>query len=370
MGLRIRQIFILIIALTINSTYSYAGWQGPSVILTGTWGNGDTTFGIEYGDMGTTFPSLVAVLFNGKIVILDEINERQIVYNNDGTLFKVVPWKISKDGIKKINPEYILYNYYNVEGYTSNNQIWNGFDDYILKAATGEIITKTKTRPADIGIINTERIASKQYRITIQYPDKVWSTIVENATDNYIKDINGNVYSYKRKQVIRFNDCGKKVAILMMPEDIRNVIPDENPDLDPEIELKEKYGKPLIAPYGDVYTWKYTPDKYSIIKWTWVDDPNTPIGSDAPANLKAASSTTGLYLTWTASPQDPGCVSSYEVSRSATAGGTYSVIATVDKSILNYTDTTAEVGATYYYKLRAKSGSDFSPYTAEASGKR
>jgi hypothetical protein len=59
-----------------------------------------------------------------------------------------------------------------------------------------------------------------------------------------------------------------------------------------------------------------------------------------------------------------------EISRSDTSGGTLSGIATVDKGVLNYNDTTAVVGTTYYYKLRAKSGNDSSVYTNEVSGKR
>ena len=135
-------------------------------------------------------------------------------------------------------------------------------------------------------------------------------------------------------------------------------------------ESDAQYGSPVVAFNGDVYTWKRTPDKYSIVKWTWTDDPNQPSGPDAPANLAVAASTTGLYLTWTASPNDPGCVTGYEISRSDSSGGALSVIATVDKGVLNYNDTTAAVGTTYYYKLRAKSGTDFSTYTNEVSGKR
>ena len=36
-----------------------------------------------------------------------------------------------------------------------------------------------------------------------------------------------------------------------------------------------EYGSPVLAPSGDVYTWKRTPDKYSIVKWSWVDDPGS-----------------------------------------------------------------------------------------------
>ena len=132
----------------------------------------------------------------------------------------------------------------------------------------------------------------------------------------------------------------------------------------------EEYGPPVISPNGDVYTWKRTPDKYSILKWQWQDDPNVPAGPDAPTGLTVMPSTSGIYLTWTASPQDPGCVTGYEIARATSAGGVFSTVATIGKGVLKYNDTTVETGITYYYKVRALAGTDSSAYTSEMSGKR
>jgi hypothetical protein len=191
-----------------------------------------------------------------------------------------------------------------------------------------------------------------------------------------MRDANNNFYGFNNKTAVRYSRCGKELGRITMPQlqyqpstsaaNANVPLNEETPR--PGVALE--YGSPSLAPNGDVYTWKRTPDKYSIVKWTWVDDPNQPSGPDAPTNLAAAPSISGLYLTWTASPNDPGCVTGYEISRSDTSGGTLSVIATVDKGVLSYNDTTAAVGTTYYYKLRAKSGNDFSAYTNEASGKR
>jgi hypothetical protein len=115
---------------------------------------------------------------------------------------------------------------------------------------------------------------------------------------------------------------------------------------------------------------KRTPDAYSILKWTWQDEPNVPSGPDAPTNIAAASSINGLYLTWVASPQDPGCVTGYEVSRATSAGGVSTTVGTVNGGVLKYNDTSATAGTMYYYKIRAVSGTEFSPYTVETPGKR
>ncbi len=108
----------------------------------------------------------------------------------------------------------------------------------------------------------------------------------------------------------------------------------------------------------------------SIIQLLWVDEPGGDYGPDAPTGLTVTPSTNGLYLAWKPSPQDPGCVTGYELSRSTSTGGVYSVLTTVDKGVGNFNDTTALEGTTYFYKIRAKSGNDFSPYTPEASAKR
>lgn len=81
-------------------------------------------------------------------------------------------------------------------------------------------------------------------------------------------------------------------------------------------------------------------------------------------------STTGLYLTWTASPSDPGCVTGYEVARATSSGGVFSSVGTVNAGVVKYNDTSAAAGTTYFYKVRAVAGSEYSPYTAEVSGKR
>lgn len=88
---------------------------------------------------------------------------------------------------------------------------------------------------------------------------------------------------------------------------------------------------------------------------------------DAPSSLKVTPTAAGLELTWVASPQDPGCVTGYEISRSDTSGGSFTLLTKVDKGILKYTDITAENGKKYYYKIRAVSDGLLSPYTDEVS---
>ena len=184
-----------------------------------------------------------------------------------------------------------------------------------------------------------------------------------------MRDAKGNIYGVNSGGVWRFNQCGKEIAELTIPSGDKESVPIQGSG-GRTLALDVDYGPPIVARNGDVYAWRKTDFKYSIVKWTWVDDPNVPTGPDAPSGLAVTPSINGLYLTWTASPNDPGCVTKYEIARSTTSGGVFSTVGTVEKGILKYNDATAEVGTQYFYKVRAMAGSEYSPYTAEVSGKR
>lgn len=377
MGLRLIFIQILFFCLLplLIPVDSYSAWQGPTEAVNGIWGQGDKEFGIEKDETSDRLPELTAILFDGKMIISDQVNEREAVFNGDGTLFKVLPWDIYQNGTKITNPEYALYHYWNVQGFTPEGNIWMFMgEDYILSSTSGETLKTLKDKPLELGRVTEKKIVG-QYKVTIIYPDKIWGIIGKGAFPKYMRDLKGNLYAVGDTQVARLNDCGKEMARLTMPE-AKFFDAAESSDWPegvepPKPKLIEEYGAPVLAPNGDVYTWKRTPDRYSIVKWTWQDDPNAPANApDAPTNLKVAPSTTGLILTWKASLQDPGCVSGYEIVRSETSGGPYTTLATLSKGIIKYEDTAVEAGKVYYYKVRAMFGGAYSEYSNETSGSK
>lgn len=240
---------------------------------------------------------------------------------------------------------------------------------YSLYSPTGQFIKTSTERPLELGKVKEQRISSGKYKITVTYADKEWGIVGAGVLPKYMRDTNGNLYGFGDVQVFRYDNCGREMASLTMPEKQTQEI-SRGPAVEPKIKVLAEYGSPVVAPNGDVYTWKRTPDTYSILKWTWMDDPSVPPGPDAPTGLAVAASVGGLYLSWIASPQDPGCVTGYEISRATSAGGVSSTIATVNAGALKYNDTTASAGTMYYYKVRAVAGNEFSPYSNEASGKR
>ncbi len=426
MGLiRISLVWIVIIVINIISRIAFAGYSGPDEIVSGGWGVNDGQFSIEYSEPQDVLPRTFGVASNGYIVISDTINKRIKIYAPSGLLFKIVsPQGLPADVMQKIHDwpdditsmvsnSYVLtmtdkyiqlysfdgqimgtYTYPTIMGSPTAVLIDGSFitegggTNYYKYSSSGQLLQSYNTKPLELGVIEKEaRQADKSYKINIKYPERTYTINVPRQSADFItRDTFGYLYSTQRLvdklppdsstvqyiqhyRVIRFNSCGKETARLDLPNNISELSAAQ-PIIGRVRTVIAEYGRPVIAPNGDVYTWKRTPDKYSILKWTWVDDPNVPTGPDAPTNLAVAPSINGLYLTWTASPQDPGCVTGYEIAQATTSGGVYTTIATVNAGVLKYNDTTATVGTTYYYKVRAMAGSDPSTYTMEVSGKR
>ena len=91
----------------------------------------------------------------------------------------------------------------------------------------------------------------------------------------YVRDINGYIYGTNRGGAWKFNKCGRMIGAALMPDDqIEEHYPPGGGE--PWVTVHAEYGRPVVAPNGDVYTWKRTESSYSILKWTWQDDPNAP----------------------------------------------------------------------------------------------
>ncbi len=393
--------YLSIIFFVFLTSNVFGAWQGPSEIVTASFGSATSQIGIEYGDSFDRVPKLFVVDGGGNIIIGDEVNRRIVIFKNDGSLLgtlttsidlikvKIVYWPYNLavlDGNKIVIEteghlqvfnyqgerlsEYTISLDYFVEKVNPDGSIFfKSKTNYVLYSPTGQLIKTSAERPLELGRVAEQPLSGGRYKITITYPDVTYS-ILGGPFEKYQRDAAGKLNAVSGKLVKKYNQCGKTLGTLVIPQNESTLISPGGRGFEERRQLISEYGEPVIAPNGDIYTWKRTPDKYSILKWTWVDDPNVPTGPDAPTGLSVMPSTTGLYLTWTASPQDPGCVTGYEIVRGTSAGGVYSTLTTVDKGIIKYNDTTAAAGTTYYYKVRGAAGNEYSPYTSEVSGKR
>lgn len=94
------------------------------------------------------------------------------------------------------------------------------------------------------------------------------------------------------------------------------------------------------------------------------------ISPGLPTALKLVIVPNGFKLSWNLSAQDPGIVTGYEIVRSDLASGPFTKVATVDKGVFQYIDTSASREIIYYYKVRAVAGTAYSPYSNTVTGER
>jgi len=390
--------FVSILLIFMLASQGQAGFIGPSEVRSTTYGSGNDQVGLRQGDSGDEFPWKMAVSPTGRIALCDEANDRVVLYKPDGTFersinilstgvvfdssdalyLKAKFRKFNKDGTMAFEKDAGYH-----EIFSTDNSII-GYDrdkkTYPLYSPTGQLIKTYTERPLELGRVkSSNRQTDGSVQTVIEYNDAIYSIKSPKMLESFTRDVLGNLCGVIKTglggnmhyRVYKYNKCGKVLGSIDLPQNNIVVEPERVPPRPvPRVTILEEYGMPVIAPNGDVYTWKRTPDKYSILKWTWVDDPNVPTGPEPPTNLSLTPSINGLYLTWQASPNDPGCVTKYEIARATTSGGVFSTIDTVEKGVLKYNDTTAETGTTYYYKIRAMAGSDPSAYTAEVAGKR
>lgn len=366
--------YILICLINIIAVNSFAGWSAQQDIIQGSWGASENQFGITYQDTSDFIP-FFDITSDQKVVIRDGMNSRVKVYTSSGALELIVPYKTNLDYRDlTIADKYGFSGDFVGYGGGGANYFYRADQKlYINFSPTGQLIKTSTTRPLELGVVKGNSPVDGGYRHIIEYPGQTYSFIIPfRVLNRFQRDLQGTLHvaaqSSTTDAVFRVSKCGRIAGQMQMPENVFGE--PEKIGIEDFKTYLEEYGNAVFGSDGNIYTWKRTPDKYSILKWTWVDDPNVPNGPDAPTNLAVATSINGLYLTWAASPQDPGCVTTYEIYRATSAGGVGSTIGTVNVGTVKYNDTTATAGTTYYYKIRAKAGSEFSPYTAEVPGKR
>lgn len=198
-----------------------------------------------------------------------EFDKYTQIYDNNGTLIK--SWDNLQGGLSGI-----LQN---------DNFVTETSTAYYIYSPTGQLIRTSTTRPAELGQIKEQALGDKKYRIMISYPDKTYLLLSDAPFMKYVRDKNENIYGINSGGVWRFNQCGKQIAELIIPTNETEKITYKNAP-DKGLVLDVEYGEPVVAPTGDVYTWKKTDSKYAIVKWTWKDDPKASSGCGDETNSK------------------------------------------------------------------------------------
>jgi hypothetical protein len=214
------------------------------------------------------------------------------------------------------------------------------------------------TRPIELGLIKEQNLGSNKYKVTVSYPDKTWEIIQEfGACPGYKRDACNNLYCGTSK----YDSDEKEIASFIFPEGKDQII-ERGKGFEPIINVLEEYGEPVLSPIGDVYTWKRTPDKYSIIKWVWVDGP------ECPQNLEVKPTANSLKFTWQKPLKDTDKITYYQLLQSYNICGPFRQTALLKKDQLSYEDRDVKKGETYYYIVKAVRDKEYSGNSNKVCG--
>ncbi len=299
-------ICLVAIAGLMLASKGFCEWTGPNEVVSGTWGKANTQFGLVQGDTIAydRFPNTFGVTSGGKVVVGDSINERIVVFNGNGSFSctisnpvtrKLWPYRVLVGSSGCAVVGYVEFTHtFNIadcslKGMASNmggasevnndcSKIYVERDNWKIYSPTGTLISTSPTRPLELGQVTEKRIGKKEYQITVKYPDKEW-VITSDKSIGYgvarpFRDTNGKLYLVYSKKVERYDDKGKVVSTLTLPEDevdYEGVEEAMQAGVEPMTTMKKGYGSPIVAPNGDVYTWMRSDTHYKILKWTWQD---------------------------------------------------------------------------------------------------
>jgi hypothetical protein len=68
--------------------HAFAGWVGPKVVVSGTWGNGDDQFTLFHDDMGDSCPEYFNVSKSGHIIIS---SDKMQLFDPKGSFIRIIP---------------------------------------------------------------------------------------------------------------------------------------------------------------------------------------------------------------------------------------------------------------------------------------
>jgi len=390
-------ILLILIFIFLNDM-TLADFIEPVVVVNGKIGEAINEFNVEHDDMGLSVPSIRTVNAKGNIFLVDK--KGISIFNQKGNLLNIINaknienaegWPVfmdadSQDNIYTSNYDNKLQKY-NYKGekiwereitigriqvqYNNAIMLWGFRPDQkdkernLLYSPAGQLLNTYKTQPLELGLINIDSTKNDITKVTVDYPEKKYSIEIlkYNVEDKISRDIFQNLYVAQRRVNIikqdmpdkdyvqhyivnRIDNCTGDQIKLDMPENKYKVV-GEDISVGKLKKPLELYGEPVISPNGDAYAWRYTPEKYSILKWTWQGP------EDAPQSLQISAGLSGLKLNWMKPAKDVETVTGYQIFRSTEICGPFTEVTMVKKDKLTFEDQTIKPPWKYYYVVKA-----------------
>lgn len=302
-------------------------YVGPEEMLSLSWGKGDNEFDMQvFGGVGPGWEwlpkdhNLFSILEDGTIVLIDRGNMK-LKYFKDRVLQKKV---------------------------ALNKALFEQYQEHQMEKCKE---VKWETQNSYTG------------KTTVACGDKTY--VIPDRFIDYVRDGQGNFYGINRVwlKVTRYDSSGKMAGSLDMNESQHG-------------GRRDAYlGGPVLAPNGDAYYWKSTPDRFSILRWVWRGHQALHGRPDTPRYVEAHPGPEGIAIRWWFPFQNQESITAFEILRSEKSGTPpYTPVGIVQrKDITGFTfflDKTAKKDVTYYYRMRTISGDNYSVYSNEAIARR
>lgn len=312
-----RIIVLLLFFITIT-TSAYAAWTGPETILSFNYGTEELDIGIEHGDTESYVKSVIAIDPDGNLIVGDEINKKILIYKkSDRSMLKVTPkvplgrnsWPLKIDYLSK-GKIYVRSGYnhqvYDYEGNLISSFIldktrgipWDNGESLIIYDFKKKNYTKYSIHgvpaeeiPSNSDFLKTSFRGQAKFNVDdyiykISLPDHTYSFDLpyRNIGRVTVRDDGILLIETDKKdpELISIDKCGNVLGSINFPD---IVFGPEHENLPPGFDfppqMLENHGRPIFGNDGNIYTWKQTPNNYSILKWIWVDEPDDP-KSDCP----------------------------------------------------------------------------------------
>lgn len=315
-----------------------ADYIGPEEILSGSWGAAENQFGSQRAIMcDNNYHPLLAVMPDGSLYVNDIGNHELKVYKN-GVLRKQSPSNC--DTIRLMG----------LQGLEEGREV------------------------------ESERVSEYFYRATVAFQDATYT--LNHRSGKYFRDRDGNIYGLSYTEVKRYDRSGALVGNLSVrygavysDNSVYNVVEPGGRTSSQYQERATGIGNLVLGPDGNVYCWKWSPDKLSILKWTWRDAQELYGLPDTPRYVEAHPTPNGIAVRWWFPFQNKDSITAFEILRTEKSGTPpYRSVGVVQrKDITGFTffeDTSAKKGVTYYYRMRTIAGDNYSVYSNEAIGRR
>lgn len=266
------RIFVVILLLP---NVALARWQGPKVVLTGTWGNESGQFDIYYGESADYFPQKFFVDKLGNVIIPDDGNKRIAIYDKNGRLKKLLTkpselpaednmygWPGDIISCEDGNSIVIFCRYEKMSN--GVNPYKNCFLDYDGKILA-EVPKEYYVVPAQYGYILTTKDRSFHY-------SPAGKMIEERPAPAEKSNLEDGYGSFPEYRTDNFKKCETKLRSLKIPKSQSKIVRPGGRGFDEERELIAEYGGLFVTSNCDAYVWKRTLQAYSILKWSWFDE--------------------------------------------------------------------------------------------------